>query len=70
MFMLVLSRKRGEQIVIPGLSITVTVIAMKGNKVRLGIAAPAEAVVLREELVRRKKRGGGTGSRALDSSNP
>ncbi|HEY7328981.1 MAG TPA: carbon storage regulator [Gemmataceae bacterium] len=68
--MLVLSRKRGEQIVIPGLSITVTVIAMKGNKVRLGIAAPAEAVVLREELVRRKKRGGGTGSRALDSSNP
>jgi carbon storage regulator len=69
MDMLVLNRKCGEQIVIPGLSVTVTVISVKGNRVRLGITAPAEAVVLREELVRRKKRGGGAGSLALDPDN-
>ena len=40
--MLVLSRKRGEQIVIPGSSITITVVEVKGASVRLGIAAPAE----------------------------
>jgi carbon storage regulator len=53
--MLVLSRKCGERIVLPDLSVTVTIIAIEGNTVRLGIAAPAEAVVLREELFRRKK---------------
>jgi len=58
--MLVLSRKRGERIVIPGCSITITVAAVKGDRVRLGIAAPAEVAVLRGELVRRRKarRGG------------
>lgn len=54
--MLVLSRKCGEGIVLPGLSVTVTVVAVKGNRVRLGIAAPEEAVVLRDELFRRRKR--------------
>jgi carbon storage regulator len=53
--MLVLSRKRGERIVIPGCRVTVTVVAVEGNRVRLGIAAPAEVAVLREELVRRKR---------------
>lgn len=53
--MLVLSRKRGERIVIPGCSVTITVAAIKGNKVQLGIAAPAEVAVLREEIIRRKK---------------
>ena len=49
--MLILSRKRGEQIVIPGSSITITVVRVKGDNVRLGIAAPAEVRILREELV-------------------
>ena len=49
--MLVLSRKRGEQIVIPGSSITITVVGVKGDNVRLGIAAPAQVRILREELV-------------------
>jgi carbon storage regulator len=53
--MLVLSRKCGERIVLPDLSVTVTIVAIKGNRVRLGIAAPAETPVLREELVRRKR---------------
>jgi carbon storage regulator len=67
--MLVLSRKCGEQIVIPGLSVTVTVIAVKGNKVRLGIAAPAEAVVLREELFRRKKARKGASCEPTDAKS-
>jgi carbon storage regulator len=58
--MLVLSRKRGERIVIPGCSVTLTVVAVEGNRVRLGVAAPPEVAVVREELVRRRKarRGG------------
>jgi carbon storage regulator len=53
--MLVLSRKRGEQIVIPGSSITITVVGVKGDTVRLGIAAPPEIAVYREELLQRKE---------------
>jgi carbon storage regulator len=47
--MLVLSRKIGEQILI-GDAIRVTVAGICGNKVRLGITAPAEICVLRMEL--------------------
>ncbi len=48
--MLVLSRKLGERIVLPQCGVTVTVVAVEGNRVRLGIAAPAEIGVYREEL--------------------
>jgi carbon storage regulator len=60
--MVVFTRKRGERIIIPGCSVTVTVVAVEGNRVRLGIAAPAEVAFVREELLRRKKgrRGGRT----------
>jgi carbon storage regulator len=47
--MLVLSRKFGETIRIDG-DITITVLEIKGNKVSLGINAPEEVRVLREEL--------------------
>jgi carbon storage regulator len=47
--MLVLSRKPGEKIHI-GTGITVTVVATKGNKVRIGIDAPKDVPVLRSEL--------------------
>ena len=67
--MLVLSRKRGERIVIPGCSITITVAAVKGDAVRLGIVAPAEVAVLREELVERKKRGGAAGAKSSDPAD-
>ncbi len=53
--MLILNRKRGEQIVIPGCSVTITVVAVQGNRVRLGIAAPEDLAILREEVSRRKK---------------
>lgn len=47
--MLVLSRKRDESIVIAG-NITVTVVDIRGDKVRLGITAPAEVPVHRREV--------------------
>jgi carbon storage regulator len=50
--MLVLSRKRGEAIVI-GNGITVTVFAVDGDRVKLGIVAPAEVPVHREEVHQR-----------------
>ena len=51
--MLVLTRKVGEQIVIDG-CITVTVVAVDGNKIRLGITAPPKISVDREEVHRRR----------------
>jgi carbon storage regulator len=55
--MLVLSRKRGEQIIIPGSALTITVVAIDGKQVRLGFAAPEDVTVLRAELLRRKDAG-------------
>ena len=47
--MLVLSRKRGEEIVI-GNGITVTVLEVQGNRVRLGFNAPVEVPIHRKEI--------------------
>ena len=47
--MLVLSRRETEKIKL-GDSIVVTVVRVSGDKVRLGIDAPADMLVLREEL--------------------
>ena len=47
--MLVLSRKTGEEIVI-GDTIRLRVGAIDGNRVRLGITAPADTFICREEL--------------------
>ena len=47
--MLVLSRKVGERILI-GENISVTVVRVTGGGVRIGIEAPAEMPVIREEL--------------------
>ncbi len=47
--MLVLSRKESERIKL-GESIVLTVVRVSGDKVRLGIEAPPEMLVLREEL--------------------
>ena len=47
--MLILSRKAGERIKL-GDSIIVTVVGVSGDKVRVGIQAPANVLVLRDEL--------------------
>jgi len=48
--MLVLSRREGETIVIDG-EITVTVVEIRGNQIRLGIEAPKDVPVCRSELL-------------------
>ena len=52
--MLVLTRKVGERIQL-GDNITVTLVKINGNVVRLGIVAPPEMVVVRQELASEKK---------------
>ena len=47
--MLVLSRKERERIRLGG-DIVITVVRLSGDRVRLGIEAPSDLVVLREEL--------------------
>ncbi len=47
--MLVLSRKQDEKIVIDG-NIEVTVVGIRGDKIRLGIKAPKEVDIYRAEM--------------------
>ena len=47
--MLVLSRKQNERIRV-GESVVVTIVRVNGDKVRIGIEAPSEMRVLRDEL--------------------
>jgi carbon storage regulator len=51
--MLVLTRKVGEQIVISD-DICITIVAIRGDRVRLGITAPRETVVDRKEIHERR----------------
>lgn len=48
--MLVLTRRKNQSIVI-GDSITITVLEVKGDNIRLGITAPRDVQVFREELL-------------------
>jgi carbon storage regulator len=48
--MLVLSRKPGEKVVIDS-GITISIVEVKGNRVRIGIDAPDHIGILRQELV-------------------
>ncbi|MFV1951923.1 MAG: carbon storage regulator CsrA [Nitrospinota bacterium] len=50
--MLILTRKSGESVTI-GDDIKITVIEIRGKQVRLGIEAPAELIVHREEIYKR-----------------
>ncbi len=52
--MLVLSRKLGERILI-GDNVSVTVVRITGGGVRIGIEAPPEMAVVREELAEQMK---------------
>ena len=50
--MLILTRKVGESLMV-GEEITVTVLGVKGNQVRIGIDAPRDVAVHREEIFNR-----------------
>ena len=70
--MLVLSRKKNESIVINN-DITVTVVEIRGDKVRLGIVAPKEVPVHRQEVydaIQRENAKAVTEGHALRSPGP
>ena len=56
--MLVLSRKLGERVLVPHCDLAVTIVSIEGNTVRLGITAPAEIGVYREEALAKSLPGG------------
>jgi carbon storage regulator CsrA len=51
--MLVLARRVGEKVLLPGLDITLHVVAIKPGVVRLGIDAPPTVPIFREEVLAR-----------------
>ncbi len=52
--MLVLRRKVGESIVLAGV-INVSVLAVEGERVKIGISAPPDITIVREELLHNSK---------------
>ena len=66
--MLILTRRTGETVMI-GNEVTLTVLGVKGNQVRIGINAPKNVPVHREEIYERIKReeeaAGGAAKRPL-----
>ena len=52
--MLVLSRKKNEKVMLDG-GITVTVVELRGDKVRLGFEAPTNVNIAREEVLGKKR---------------
>jgi len=59
--MLILTRRVGETLVV-GDDVTVTVLGVKGNQVRLGVNAPKDVSVHREEIYQRIQQEKGQGN--------
>ncbi len=55
--MLVLTRKCGEKVVMPQQEVVITVLEVRGDRVRLGIEAPAEIRIHRQEIWQRIQQG-------------
>ena len=66
--MLILTRRVGETLMI-GDEVTVTVLGVKGNQVRIGVNAPKEVAVHREEIYDRIKREQETSHVSADGSS-
>ena len=68
--MLILSRRTDESIVI-GDEVTITILSVKGKQVRIGITAPPDVSVHREEIYQRIQSGDeAVGGEAVGGANP
>jgi carbon storage regulator len=56
--MLVLTRKCGEQIVLPRQQVVLTVLQVRGDRVRIGIQAPSHIRIHRQEIWQRIRQRG------------
>jgi len=63
--MLILTRRVGETLVI-GDDVNVTVLGVRGNQVRLGVNAPKEVAVHREEIYQRIQKENDSGNSSSD----
>ncbi len=69
--MLILTRRVGETVMI-GDEVTITVLGVKGNQVRIGINAPKHIAVHREEIyerIKREQRGGADDAEAPEAQS-
>jgi carbon storage regulator len=69
--MLILTRRAGESVMV-GNDITITVLGVKGNQVRIGINAPKDVAVHREEIYERiqSEKSAGKDAQESDESKP
>ncbi|HHX83127.1 MAG TPA: carbon storage regulator CsrA [Pseudomonadaceae bacterium] len=69
--MLILTRRVGETLMV-GDDVTVTVLGVKGNQVRIGVNAPKDVAVHREEIydrIRKENEGGTTEDGTIKASD-
>ncbi len=69
--MLILTRRIGETLII-GDDVNITVLGVKGNQVRLGINAPKDVSVHREEIylrIQQEKQGGDVDTSSVDADD-
>jgi carbon storage regulator CsrA len=67
---LVLTRQAHQKIVLPSLGVTLEVVAVKGGTVRIGIEAPPDVQVLREELLDQFRAAADSGRNAANQLCP